>query len=152
MDQHTAQTEHARAGALYKAGKFEEAEAVLEEVYRHFPGEKDIIYALAMARKQVGREVEARELAELLHVLHQDPRAVPLLEELSTVDLPTVLVEDLDVGVDLNADIDVDVHKKFKPVVVLPSSDSSVFETVFGWITALGIVIWVVGSVGEVAA
>jgi len=151
MDQHTAQSEHARAGALFRAGQFEEAQDILEKVYRHFPGEKDIIYALAIARKHVGREVEARELAELLHVLHQDPRAVPLLEELSTVDLTTVLAEDFDVGVDLDADIDLDAHKKFKPIVVLPNSDSSLVETIFGWIAAVGLVIWGVMIIGAIA-
>lgn len=148
MDEHTAQAEHARAGALYKAGQFHEAHDILEGVYRHFPGEKDIIYGLAMARKQIGREAEAQELAELLHVLHQDPRAVPLLEELSTVDLPTVPAEDLDTGIDLSADIDVEGHKKFKPVVVLPNSESTVLENIFGWIAALGLMIWGVWIVG----
>jgi len=74
MSQNDALDKYRQADALMGEERYEEALALLDELYAAYPNEKELIYTRAMCLEKVDRKQEAWGLAKRLIELHDDPR------------------------------------------------------------------------------
>ncbi|HRI87313.1 MAG TPA: tetratricopeptide repeat protein [Candidatus Hydrogenedentes bacterium] len=78
-----SQTRFKDADRLFRGKQFAEALAVLNDLDRDFPNVKNILYPRAVCLAHLGRHEEALEVCRQLKVEFGDPRAEPLMNEIS---------------------------------------------------------------------
>lgn len=92
MDKATAKEKHRQAKRLYGEKRYAEALAVLDELDRAFPDERNVLYPRARCLAKMGRREQALALCEQLVMDFGDPRAARLKSKLTQavfpVDLP----------------------------------------------------------------
>ena len=76
------QTQYHAAGALCREGRFGEALAILDELDRALPNNRDIMWARAICFKGLARTDEASEICDTLIALFGDERAIQLKQQL----------------------------------------------------------------------
>ncbi len=75
MDPQESQQKFHQADSLFKAGRYNEALAILDQLNRAFPNTKNILYPAALCLEKLGRSRDAINLCDQLISGHQDTRA-----------------------------------------------------------------------------
>lgn len=82
MDDNESRRRFKEADALYRAGRYGEALALLEALDRAYPNAKNVLYPLALCLEKQGRAGEALAICDRLIGQFQDPRAVTLKQRI----------------------------------------------------------------------
>lgn len=82
MDEPEAKKRYEQAKRLYQAKRPAEALAILDEVDKAFPRDKNIMFARALALTDLGQRNAALELCEYLVAVYADPRGERLKAQL----------------------------------------------------------------------
>lgn len=78
MDAQESKQKFQQADQLYRAGRYQEALDLLDELNRAYPNAKNVLYPAALCLKKLGRDREALPICEQLIARFQDPRAQEL--------------------------------------------------------------------------
>jgi hypothetical protein len=90
MDQNDAIEKYRQADTLMEEERYDEALAVLDELYAAYPNEKELLYIRALCLEKVDRKHEAWGLAKRLIELHDDPRGREIQMQLEGTQQPVV--------------------------------------------------------------
>ena len=84
MSRSSAKDQFREADALFRQNRCQEALALLTELSREFPNEKNILYPMALCLEKLGRSREAQKVCHDLIRLSNHPKAWEMLERIET--------------------------------------------------------------------
>lgn len=82
MDAAESNRIYQQADQLFKAGRFEDALSLLDQLNRAFPGTREILYPTALCLERLGRNRDGIQLCNQLIAKYQDGNALALRERL----------------------------------------------------------------------